>query len=156
MDADAETYSLLAAASGAGNYCRSRLSGGISAPAKGGCSQNWLPHNSGKQLSCKVAPPISLSTADIFTILRESFANQIVDLSGPPSAAANSTLKVSKVPAGTVTLSEPTTFSWMSLTLFLVKSRSGMWLYNLRPTAGIQWSVARRSNRRRVVHPDPP
>lgn len=69
------------------------------------------------------APPISAITAANRTALRESLATQMVSLPEPPSAGASSTLYVSKVPAGTVTLSDPVTFRDMSFTFCFCRSK---------------------------------
>ncbi len=70
-----------------------------------------------------MAPPISAITVDIFTGVRVSLAIQMVDLSGPPSAEDSSTLNASNVPAGTVTLSDPATWSCISFTFCFCTSK---------------------------------
>jgi putative ABC transport system ATP-binding protein len=56
-----------------------------------------------------VAPPIWGSTAIVFTTLRESDAIHNVVVPGSPSADVISAFQALNVPAGTVTVSEPTT-----------------------------------------------
>src|SRR6185436_11082891 len=58
-----------------------------------------------------IAPPRLGSVAVTFTTLCESLATQIVCLSASFSVSITSTLKASKLPAGTVTVSDPTTFN---------------------------------------------